>query len=256
MARTEWPPYRTVAELIHAHVGRAAVVMGGGPSLTPANIRQAPSDALYISANDHGLRFLADHPKLELRASYVVAVDKIPERLRYDQRYGRERPWNVPMITRKCYGDFRVLHMPAPLTGLVSAWLARLMGCSPIIVIGIDLYSGATYHDQPKAASNGKTISTKEHRQQWRQLSIEHPAMYRALGCHEYVREVLGTYDPAEPVEPPLSAAELARGNPEVRVRIIQPAEIYLRKFSPGTVIDVGVKEAACLINERKAIKA
>lgn len=256
MPRTEWPPYRTVAELIHAHVGRAAVVMGGGPSLTAANLRHAPPDALYISANDHGLRFLADHPKLNARASYVVAVDRIEERTRYDVRYGRSRPWHVPIITRKCYGDYRLLHMPAPLTGLVSAWLARLMGCSPIVVIGMDLYCGPTYHDEPNARSNGKCTSARDHRQQWRQLTTEHPAMYRALGCHEYVREVLGTYDPTEPVTPPLGADELARGNPEVRVRITQPAEIYLRKFAAGTIIRVGVKEAAALINERKAIKA
>lgn len=256
MPRTEWPPYRTVAELTHKHFGRPAVVMGGGPSLTPANIRLAPTDAVFLSANDHGLRFLSDHPELGLRASYVVACDKIEERVRYDVRYKRERPWGVPLITRKCYGDFRLVHMPAPLTGLVSAWVARLMGCSPIIVIGMDLYSGATYHDNSKATSAGKCTSAREHRLGWHKLRNTYRAMYRAIGCHDFVREELGVYDPREPVESPRDAYELHVDNPEVPVLLTRPATLYTRRMAPGIVIHVGEKEAANLISQRQAVRA
>lgn len=253
MPRTAWPPYRTLRDLIHRHVGVPAVVMGGGPSLQQA-IPKAPANAIFISVNDHGVRYFKHvAPQDSRRCSYVVCCDKIEQRARFDAREnGDGSPWHLPVISRHMWADYRLLFQPAPSSGMAAAYFARLLGCSPIIITGMDLYAGGTYHDNPKALSSGKSIKPGDHRIRWFKLAAQFPAMYRAIGCDDALRDRVGEYDPNESPRPPTSVEFLVAELRRERCEITRQAIVCMREFPPGQVLDLMKREVDHLVKERK----
>lgn len=160
-------PYRTVRELVHAHVGMPAVVLGGGPSL-PESLATCPGrgNAVYLSANEHGALFT--------ECDYIVAHDKIEPKI---------RPFGKPLISRHMWADFRIMGSIVASTGVETAWVARLMGCSPIYIVGMDCYGdGGTYHHDPNATSYGYKLERGEHLRRWKTTLELYPGDYRAIG--------------------------------------------------------------------------
>lgn len=254
MPRASWPPYQTLRPLIHAHVGRAAVVMGGGPSMVEA-MATAPADALYISVNDHGLRFFKRRADPR-RCSYVVACDKIEKRARFDSRDGGDgAPWGLPCISRHMWADYRLLFMPAPSSGMSAAYVARLLGCAPVILTGMDCYAGGTYHDDHKAGSTGRNIRPADHRSRWAKLGVQYPGMYRTIGCDAVLARHFGTYNPEEKPEAPAPAERLIQELRRFRCELKAPAEICQRLFSAGEVLDLMQREVEQLVKEKRATR-
>lgn len=246
MPRTDWPPYQTVRALINRHPGRAAVVMGGGPSLGEGVLR-CPEDALYFDVNAHGHRWVQQHDAGARKVAYTVACDKIEERV---------KPIGVPIVSRHMWADYRLLFMPAPSSAVAAAFVARLMGCAPIIVCGIDLYQTGTYHDDPHAWSNGQQFSMHQHAQYWRKLAGQWPAQYRVASGHPLLLETLAAYDPAEaPAEPtwPERAAADVNG---VWVRLVQSCMVATRSFERGRVLELRSGEAERLLFTKQAVAA
>jgi hypothetical protein len=243
MSRT-WPPYRTIRELVHAHVGRPAVVMGGGASLLPT-LDQVPNPAacIYISANDHGARALRARARSGEVLAYVVCLDKIEDRCRREQRKdGRwGAPWNVPLISPHMFGDYRVLGNRFMLTGITSAWLARLMGCDPIYLAGMDNYVGPTYFDNPTAHSTGRYSQPREHLQKWAAMFRHYPANYIAGG--QELRKYLPGMDHVAPPSP-VPADRLQSEILGRLVEVVQGGEITGRHFPPGVTIELKPAEA------------
>lgn len=164
MIPKEWPAYRTVRELVHTHVGMPAVVIGGGES-APASIDECPIDAVHISANGHGFHLRP--------CQYVVALDK--------ESIGHRRP-GTTLVSRYPWADYRILESPAPSSGIAGAWLARLMGCTPIYIVGMDCYRGGTYFHNPTAKSSGKSQSVETHVNRWLKFLQQFGADYRFIG--------------------------------------------------------------------------
>lgn len=247
MPRAAWPEYRTVRELVHRHAGRPAVVMGGGESLNPA-LPLCPTDAVYICVNDHGLRSLKDRPHLARRCDYVVACDKIEDRARFDVGLpGMKRdgaPWNVPVISRQMWADYRLLFMPQPGSGFAAAWLARVMGCAPVILTGMDLYAGGAYHDAPKAKTTGRVITDRQHMKRWRILMARYPYQYRTIGCHPLLARECGQYDAREPACPPIPRDKLQSEAGGVWCRTTKQTMIGMRTFAAGVALELGSTEA------------
>lgn len=256
-----WPVYQTLRPLLHAHLGRPAVIMGGGRSLA-TTMPVMPANAVYISVNDHGCRYFAHVEQEGRRCDYIVAGDKIERRVRADVRPawpggppGTGARWDVPLISRHMFGDYRLLFLPAPNSGMTAAWVARAMGCAPIILAGIDLYQDGTYFDDPHAPSSAYNVSTDDHRGRWLRLRRDYPGMYRMLGGDRELLRVFGRYDSLEVPEaaPPLRqlAAELRR----YRVRLTLPSDICFRPFAAGETLDVEEKEAHLLLKMRRAVR-
>lgn len=238
-----WPPYQTLRPLIHAHVGRTAVIMGGGPTLIDA-MRIAPAEALYISANDHGCRLFKNTPGETRQVSYIVACDKIEFRV---------RPFAIPIIGRHMWADYRLLFMPGPSSGMAAAWAARFMGCAPIILTGMDFYTGGTYHDDPQAASTGKNIAAKSHAVRWQSLVALYPAQYRTIGCYPGLANRLGIYDPKERAAPPIAREQLLKELRSEHVRLKIESMISMRIFPAGAQLELHVEEAKKLFKTRRA---
>lgn len=263
MPRQDWPPYRTVRSLLLKHVGQAAVVMGGGPSLAK-HIHEAPSDALYVAVNDHGLRLLKDRcaTLAPRQAAYVVACDKIEERARFDigprdlPPPARDRaPWGLPVVSRHVWADYRLPFMPAPNSGMSAAWLARFMGCAPIILTGMDLWSGATYHDAPNATSSGRAATAAQHLRRWTTMLSTYPGQYRTLGCSPLLAEKCAHYDPAERAADPPDADSLVRELQTQWCRLTRDAEVSQRRFPSGAVLELHIGEVERLVKTRRAVR-
>lgn len=260
--RQAWPPYRTVRSLVLKHVGRTAVILGGGPSLAK-HVHECPIDALYIAVNDHGLRLLKDRPKLAPRAaSYVVACDKIEERARADigmkdwpgpARDGQ--PWGLPVISRHMWADYRLTFMPASNSGMAAAWLARLMGCAPIILTGMDLWNGKTYHDAPNARSSGHTIADTQHLRRWSTLLSRYPGQYRTLGCSPLLQAKCAHYDPSEPADKPPERDSLLKELQSAWVRLSRDTPVSHRPFAAGEVLELHIGEVDKLVKKRLAVR-
>jgi hypothetical protein len=160
-------PYRTVRELVHAHIGRPAVVLGGGVSL-PKEIGNCPGkdEAVYLSANQHGAMLI--------ECDYIVAHDKIEEKI---------RPFGKPVVSRHMWADYRIMGSIVASTGVETAWVARLMGCAPIYIAGMDCFAGGgTYFHDPSADNIGFSLAVEEHLRRWQTTLTKYPAEYCPIG--------------------------------------------------------------------------
>jgi len=132
--------------------------MGGAPSL-PRDLDQISvwrerMNPVYLSANDHAF-------KLPAPVDYIVACDNIEPRL---------RPYGRPIVGPRHWADFRVLHQVVSNSGALACMVAWAMGCSPIVVCGVELYQGGTYFHDEHAKSMGKTATVKQHLRRWSML--------------------------------------------------------------------------------------
>lgn len=198
---------RPLADLIHAHAGRPAFVMGGGDSL-PKDLERAPRDCVYISANQHGC-FLRT-------CDYIVAIDswfkkdfKTPQGTTM-----RMRDFGVPVISvRREDADIRMFEKPTSNSGVSAAWVAWVMGCAPILIGGMDCYTGGTYFHDPKAQSSGRSVHLTQHLGRWAKLPQVAPdGMFRVMSGP--LVGLFPAYDPAEAVRSPArpSAIKGTRG--------------------------------------------
>ena len=121
------------------YLGRPAAVLGGGPSL-PEDLKRLPEGCLLIAVNHHAFHFC--------RPDYMVYNDA-PETNPLQEKAVREhRAIHVsPEPTSDVLFDVDVW------TGFFSsntaAWFALWMGCSPVILCGMDCYQGPVKHCPP-----------------------------------------------------------------------------------------------------------
>lgn len=230
------PPYRTVRALIHAHVGRPAVVIGGGPS-APRELEAAPRDgALFLSVNAHGFKLHA--------CDYAVALDKIESQL---------RPFGVPLISRHVWADYRILQAPQPNSGIVAAWVARLMGCRPVWLCGMDCYDGAVYFHDARAETPAKSESPDIHLGRWREFFAMYRGDFRVLGGP--LASVLAERLVRDRLAGAVTRETLER---EVAGRFVQlTRDVTLgacaRPFTKGETLELRVCEADKLVSNRQA---
>jgi len=221
--------------------------MGGAPSL-PEELTLCPADAVHISANEHGARLIAERFP-DRRCDYIVALDKILERL---------APWGVPIVARYAWADYMILKFRLPNSaqnsGMAAAWLARLMGCAPIIIIGVGCYTaGQAYWHAPKAATNGFVTPPKEHLARWMMFNRMYPAMYRTIGDGPLSWAVFDErYKPGEPPDPPIPRERLEPELMGVRCELRTEMPIRDRILKPGQIIELERNEATALATKKK----
>jgi hypothetical protein len=152
---------RPLSDFALAYAGRPAVVMGGGMSLPEQASRTITPDGwIRFAANEHAA-------KIGIRCDFIVSVDNIPEKV---------LPFGVPVITTRRWGQIRMFKQPSPVSGVCAAWAAWVMGCAPIVLLGMDLYVGGTYCHDPKAKSSGNAVSFAHHVSRWEKLKQLLPA--------------------------------------------------------------------------------
>lgn len=134
------------------HVGRAAIVIGGGPS-TPADYRIAAAalpDAVVLSANQHGflLAPFVDYA-VHTDETHSIAKQRMDMFLR---RYGAAK-----IVGRFEFDDIRIDGYPRHCidSGFLACLVAHNMGCDPVVPCGFGRWAegfGQQYfHDKDTA---------------------------------------------------------------------------------------------------------
>lgn len=161
----------------------------------PAAMQRAPSpdEAIYISANHHGVKYWP--------CRYIVHLDDNEPLLdRYD----------VPRISPRKTATIRIMEQRVNQSGMMGAYVAWALGCTPILLAGMDCFQGGTYHDDPKAKSSGTTVRLEDHLSRWRMLrDILAGADVRALGGTVLEHGIFPAHDPLRPAGPPADPAAI-----------------------------------------------
>lgn len=140
---------RLIGEIADRYAARPILVMGGAPCL-PSDLERLPADyelACVISANEHGTMLR----KVDL----IVTVDEVHQRL------GRRmqqvlRSYGVPIISQCFYADYRIPDWNFWCnSGMNAVHVAALLGGHPVIIAGIENYTGDTYFHDASAKSSG-----------------------------------------------------------------------------------------------------
>lgn len=224
----------SVADLIGIAQGQPAFVMGGGPSLVD-DYRNWVTDenrAVLITANDHGCR-LSDQIGSRM-PDYGVCLDDVELLF---------KPYPaVSVVGPKLWCDYVLFEKPLHYSGHNAVWIAWLMGCAPIVPLGMDLYQGGTYFDEPDARSGGTRITVKDHIDRWSRVP-------QAISWDDVVRVpvdsalhragIFPVYDPDELVVS--KRADLERKN-TVRIPQVQMLKEHRTKrgvrLVPGDVVN------------------
>lgn len=230
---------RTLRDLIHAHAGRAAVIIGGGMSAVE-QIGQCPVDAIFISANQHGC--------IARKCDYIFCADAIEEKVfeRPDGSTYTLRSFNTPIISPRPAGDYWMFEQPLPSSGVMTAWCAWVMGCAPIIPVGMDCYQGdATYYHDVNAISSGNGLSLQRHIARWELLKAQAPGgQFRAIGGP--LLDVFPKYDRKEPAARPFFRDVLADKVAGAMVQFTRPSGdlVAPRMYMAGDRAEISKKLA------------
>jgi hypothetical protein len=176
---------------------RPAIILGGAPCLLP-DLEKIPKplleEALKFSANEHGARVLP--------VDWCVSGDR-NHQVTGESMYSRVRQFHAGNILTQHFveGTTR-LHtwnqwkFPASSGHMAILW-AWLLNCSPIIVCGIEHYTGKTYHHDPAAKSSGLTKTADRHMDGFKKLFFQiQPSTIRAVSGP--LARVTGTFRPGE----------------------------------------------------------
>lgn len=244
-------PRRVLPDLALSCAGRPAVVMGGGPSLPWGFVPQLtgiapPADAVLISANAHGCRLAA--AGLSRMPDWIVCIDDVEPLL---------RPWGVPVIADKAWADVLVFHRSISLSGVQAAFVAWALGCSPIWLLGMDLYEGGTYFDAPEAESPGRDTPVGYQLGCWARLPELAPGGRWRAPAGSALAGVFGAIDPFEPIGPPPPLDHVLARTRGARVRMLRdhpdPPRGHLHA---GAVVEVDRSMRNMLVRRRIALDA
>jgi hypothetical protein len=196
---------------------------------------------VVFCANDHGFRHAAFPP-----VDYMVAMDEIEERLRAHE---------APIVSPRIWADIRMVEGKPPVnnSGMVAAWVAWVMGCAPIILVGMDLYTAGTYFWDETAHSSSQKKSLLDLVQRWQRVEEAAPGI-QLRPVNGPLCDVFPTYDPTEAAQPPeVDPKKLERRLKGQRLKFAQATRMRGVDFSVGEVGEFRNNEAMRLTQSKIA---
>ena len=168
------------------HKGRPAVILGAGPSL-PGQIHLIPEGAVRIAVNER--------PSTLFACDYVVFYDHNTKPLVGDLQGEKISPFkdcaDYLLDEEAWFGGF---------SSTCAAFIACLAGCSPVILMGMDLYQGdREYFDDPqgrKFRSSASRLPLKEHMDMWSVAVERCPDSHVIKAAGGPLVEIFGEYRP------------------------------------------------------------
>lgn len=241
---------QNISEFIHAHLGRPALILGGGMTMIE-QAQRAPANCVLFSANQHGA--------LWRKCDFVVSIDNLAQKklAREDgsQYQLRELTGDTPIISpRRNLADIRLMAQPTSSSGVTAAYCAWIMGCAPIILAGMDCYTSGVYWHFKKAVSTGARMTLANHFNRWRALTKAAPGIeVRAMG--EPLSQLFALYSADEtgiklPDRPSIEKAACG-----FRARIVKTWEITPQKYRVGDEVELTETEFKAGILNKRIVK-
>jgi hypothetical protein len=228
------------------------VVIGGGASLIwtslpgSFNAARPAGDPVVISTNAHGVT--AAGVGLCRWPDFIVCVDEIQQRL---------RPFGIPLVSKREWADIELFRKPVHTSGMLGAVVAWAMGCSPVVLLGMDLYAGGTYWNDARANSTGTRVPWELHLERWQAVPRVVPRAQLRVPRGTPLHGLFPAYEPGEAAAPPATVEEVREVFGGVRARFIrrhpcqngsgihhQPGEVvemskpYFRKLTRQRVVE------------------
>lgn len=227
-----------IGDYVRRHLGRSAVIVGGAPSRLN-EIEACPQDAVWFSVNEHGLRARAH---CSPGCDYIAALDPIAEELK-----GR----GAPVLSTRRSADVIAFELRCANSGIFAAWCAWVMGCAPIVPIGIECYTGGTYAHDVHAESAGRRFTLEQHLDRWAMLRrIASDIQVRAVGGP--LLRIFPPYDPKEPAAAIADAETLRAASAGETLRFTRRHG----QFAKDAVEQFSKTEARRLIAARAVVRA
>lgn len=141
------------------HEGRVAAILGAAETL-PDDFACVPDDALLFSVNYHGAMFTE---RYGVDCDYLVFNDASDPLT--------AAPWHgvrLSMIEHQSEVDIRAFADPG-FSAATAALLACWMGCDPVVLCGMDCYTGERlyWHDLDVRMPNGARSTLDHHVRAW-----------------------------------------------------------------------------------------
>jgi hypothetical protein len=179
----------TLLSLKGTHKSRPAAILGGALSL-PEDVQNLPADSLLIAVNDHAF-FIGVNPHMmvffdppECRPDFKHLVDTWRDGLRVTDML-----WCTDV-------DVRGVERPEVRSGQFAAWLAIYLGCNPILLCGMDLYTSEQKYCHPMdeyLVSNIFEEPVENHIRDWRKL-LKYPGHQRIRAMSGPLVEIFGKF--------------------------------------------------------------
>jgi len=137
-------------------------VIGGSPS-APNDIEALPSNCLIISANHHAYR-------LGLKVDYFVFKEANPKSHTHLWEKILEPQGAKIISTNVIYSDYQinVRKWDRGYSGHLATWLGTYVTSGPVIICGMDCYTGKEhYFDNENAGSYGGNRTLDIYLRQW-----------------------------------------------------------------------------------------
>lgn len=162
---------KLLSKLKDKYAGRAAAVLGGGPSL-PNDLARLPVRSLLIAVNYHAFHHC--HPR------FMVYLDD-PIGNEHMMQIIRDRTVIKVCPDSEFGGDVKmdVNYWRGNVSSTTATWLALWMGCNPVILCGMDLYQGPVKHcHEPHMDVPAFHYPLADHLRTWQEEcknSVPHP---------------------------------------------------------------------------------
>jgi len=169
--------------------GKPAAILGGGPSL-PNDLKRLPDDCILISVNNHAFHYCQ------------------PDVLVYQDRL--QQPWaaDVETIVRTFDGlvisPFEPSDIDLPRdwwnanqSHSLATWFASWMGCTPVILCGMDCYQGDVKYCHPRDEFYHPIFDAplEEHLNRWKEAFNKCPQPENIRAASGPLMDVFGTFE-------------------------------------------------------------
>jgi hypothetical protein len=176
------------------HLGRPAVILGGGPSL-PSDLARVPENAVWIGINHHVLEL----PRLP---EYLVFQDDPNQHPHLRAAFDACCKTSIVVSRQMLWTQVDVRGEPwwdSGFSSSLATWLGCFMGCDPVLLAGMDLYQGPVkyFHSYDQNSNSLAFRNTLEQQLEiWRGARKHCPNWKRIRAMSGPLVELFGAWQP------------------------------------------------------------
>lgn len=183
---------KNLSSLRDKYAGRPAAILGGGPSL-PEDLKRIPRRSLLFAVNHHAHR-------IGIKTDFLVFWDCPTSHRTRELGAALETYKGIKISPILPYSDvdFEGVELPPDpgFTSPLAAWLALYMGCSPVLLCGMDCYQGPVKFCHPSEVKHPcHDYPLHMHLDAWRRAAENLPESSEIRAVSGPLVEIFGKYE-------------------------------------------------------------